>query len=252
MKRTRFLAFFIILILIGSFFILNIEVTIRQGINYKVSTLKVPLYLKILDFYDRHYNYKWLVYRITEGKISEKEKIMAIFKWTVENIAKQPPELKTVDDHVWHIIIRGYGTHDQFSDVFTTLCNYAGSDAFFMRLFRKNTISKRTFSFVKIDKKWYLFDTYNGVYFTKEDDSLASIQDIAEGNWVTKNLGKEFCNEEIRYEDYFGKILSINFEESHRWARANIQSPINRFFYGVLKRYFIKTPNLALFPNHHI
>lgn len=252
MKRIKFLAFFMILIFMVSLFVLNIEVTIRQGINYKVSTLKIPLYLKILDFYDRHYNYKWLAHKITEGKTNDVDKVMAIFRWTVENIKEQPKELQVVDDHVYHIIVRGYGTGDQFSDVFTTLCNYANFDAFFFRLHNKDRTSLFTFSFVKISNKWYAFEPRDGIYFTKEDNSLASIQDIAKGNWAIKSIEEAINKSKAKYEDYFSEILSINFEESHRWSRANIQSPINRFFYGVLKRYFIKTPNLALFPNHHI
>ncbi|KPK41440.1 MAG: hypothetical protein AMJ78_05495 [Omnitrophica WOR_2 bacterium SM23_29] len=252
MKRIKFLAFFIILILVAVFFILNIKTTTRQGINYNVRTLKIPLYLKVLDFYDRHYNYKWLTHRITEGKISEKEKVMAIFKWTVENIAKQPPELKTVDDHVWHIIIRGYGTGDQFSDVFTTLCNYVGIDAFFFRLRNKDKTSLITFSFVKIAHKWYVFEPRNGIYFTKTDGSFASVEDIAEGNWTIRGIREDFNEKKVKYSDYFSEILSIDFERTHKWSRANIQSPINRFFYGVFKRYFIKIPNSILFPNYYI
>lgn len=239
MRKRKFFGFFIILILVIGFFILNIKVTTKQGIDYKVATLKIPLYLKILDFYDRHYNYKWLVYRITEGKTTEEEKAMALFTWTYKNIAKQPRELRIVDDHVWHIIIRGYGGHDQFSDVFTTLCNYAGIDAFFARLFnRKNATSGRPFSFVKINKKWHLFDPYYGVFFTKDDNSLASAQDIAQGNWTIKNVREDYPESEFHYEDYFSEILSINFEESHKWSRANIQSPVKRFIYGVVKRKF--------------
>ena len=56
---------------------------------------------------------------------------MEIFIWTCENIRKQPDGLPVIDDHVWHIIIRGYGEPDQSSDVFTTLCNYAGIRAFY-------------------------------------------------------------------------------------------------------------------------
>jgi hypothetical protein len=38
--------------------ILNISVTTRQGVNYQVREIKFPLYLKILDFVDRHYKQK--------------------------------------------------------------------------------------------------------------------------------------------------------------------------------------------------
>lgn len=228
---------FIIFFILAASLILNIKVTTRQGINYEVHTLKIPLYLKILDFYDRHYNYKWLVHKIIKGKTNDEEKAMAIFRWTIENIAKQPTELKTVDDHVWHIIVRGYGTHDQFSDVFTTLCNYAGIDALFFRLFNKDKTSEIPFSFVRINERWRVFDPYNGTYFVNRDGDLALIEEITSGNWIGKNIG-DFKKSNFKYSDYFNEISSINFEEVHEMARANIQSPINRFIYGIKKIRF--------------
>lgn len=236
MKKKGFSLFFILLILIIGFFISNINVTTRQGINYTVYTLKIPLYLKMLDFYDRHFNYKWLVHRIIDGKAAEEEKVMAIFNWTIENIAKQPKELREVDDHVWHIIVRGYGTHDQFSDVFTTLCNYADIDAFFARISNKDKTSNLPLSFVRINGKWRIFDPYNRSYFTKKDNSLAAIQDIAEGNWTTKSLEEGLGSSRTQYADYISEIILINPEKSHKWSRANIQTPINRFFYAIFQK----------------
>lgn len=235
MRKITILAFFIILFLTVIFSILNIEVTTRQGLNYEVFTLKIPLYLKILDFYDRHYNYKWLVNRIIEGKTTD-ARVMAIFRWTIENLTRQPADLRTVDDHVWHIIVRGYGTHDQFSDAFTTLCNYAGFDAFFFRLLNKDKTSLIPFSFVKINKRWHIFDPYNGAYFINREGNFASVEEIASGNWIEKNISN-FKRFDFKYSDYFSEILSINFKEFHMMSRANIQSPVNRLIYGIRKGF---------------
>jgi len=235
MKKIIFGLILFAIILSAGFFLLNIEVTTRQGINYEVRTLKIPLYLKVLDFYDRHYNYKWLVNNLIKDKTGDEEKVMAIFKWTIENIARQPDELRTVDDHVWHIIVRRYGTHDQFSDVFTTLCNYAGIDAFFFRLFTKDKTSQIPFSLVKLHKRWCVFDPYNGTFFVNDKGDFASVEDIAKGDWGEKNFGN-LKRPNLRYSDYFNEILSIDFESAHKLSRANIQSPINRLIYGVRKR----------------
>lgn len=235
MKKIKIPIILIILVIVACLFILNMKVTTRQGINYEVHTLRIPLYLKVLDFYDRHYNYKWLVHQITKGKTNGEEKVMAIFEWTIKNIVKQPPELRTVDDHVWHIIVRGYGTDDQFSDVFSTLCNYAGNEAFFTRLSNRNNNSLKTFAFVKIDGKWYVFDPYNGAYFTKEtDNSFASVEDIVNGNWQ-KNSYSSFSKHNIEYPNYFDSLLKIDFKEAHKWSRANIQTPFNRLIYEIKK-----------------
>lgn len=238
-KIARFLIF-LVLIFMTIFFVLNIEVTTRQGINYKVQTLRLPLYLKILDFYDRHFNYKWLAVKITKGKLAEEEKVMAIFKWTVENIADQPKELPVMDDHVWHIIVRGYGVHDQFSDVFTTLCNYAGFDAFFAKIYNKNKTSRISFSFVKINDRWRVFHPYNGVYFINKEGQFASVEDLAGGDWSMEQIGN-LRKKDFIYQDCFNEeSLRIDFNKFHRFSRANIQSPVNRFFYGAFKRYFTK------------
>ena len=127
MKSKKIKPIVIVLLLVSLVFLLNVQVTTRQGINYKVTSIKIPLYLKLLDFFDRHYNYISLVSRITHGCINKETKILALFNWCYANIKDQPETLPVVDDHVWHIIIRGYGAGEQSSDVFTTLCNYAGS-----------------------------------------------------------------------------------------------------------------------------
>lgn len=236
MRKKTFIVLFIIFFIVLSIVILNLNVTTRQGINYKVSTLKIPLYLKILDFYDRHFNYKWLVSRITTSDMSDYDRIMDIFNWTVDNLVRQPKELRTVDDHVWHIIVRGYGACDQFADVFSTLCNYAGYDAFFMKLSDKTCGLGAPFAFVNVKSKWYVFDPYNGAYFLRNDKRLASIEDIAAGNWwVYTKLSKSVISKG-EYGHYFSNIASIDFKGAHKWSRANMQSPVNRFFYGIFKR----------------
>lgn len=236
MKKKTLRFILLISIITGVIFFLNIEVSTRQGINYKVSTLKIPLYLKLLDFYDRHYNYKWCVSRIVNEKQPDEEKVMALFSWVCVNFVRQPAGLKTVDDHVWHIIVRGYGTHDQYSDVFTTLCNYAGMDAFFARVFTHNGKSQIPFSFVRVKNRWHIFDPYNGAYFINKKGALATIEEIKTGGWIEKNM--ETSKEaQIPYSQYLSN-LSLDMEKSHRFSRANIQSPLNRLLYALFRKKF--------------
>ncbi|HPM43368.1 MAG TPA: hypothetical protein PLV52_06020, partial [Candidatus Omnitrophota bacterium] len=110
---------------------LNIDVTTRKGIDYNVSTIKIPLYLKALDFIDRHYNYVQLTKNIIDGSKDEQEKALRIYIWVGMNIKKNPAGMPVVDDHPLNIVIRGYGVEDQFEDVFTILCTYAGLEAFY-------------------------------------------------------------------------------------------------------------------------
>ncbi|MDD4910402.1 MAG: hypothetical protein PHR44_07000 [Candidatus Omnitrophica bacterium] len=213
------------IILICLFIFLNIKVGSKQGINGEVKLIKVPLYLKILDFYDRHYNYKWLADRVAGDAYSDKEKALRLFEWTYNNILKVPEGLPVIDDHVWHIIVRGYGASDQASDVFTTLCNYLNLDAFFMGVGPRRI----ALSFVKLDNKWRVFDPYRGVYFKDGNGNIADIDTL-------KSLD---CNivylKELPGLDYSELFRNFPYPESVGFTRANIQSPMNRLKYQIQK-----------------
>jgi hypothetical protein len=235
MKKIIILFLFLILFLLISIFILNIKVTTRQGIDYKVSTLKIPLYLKILDFYDRNFNYKWLVHKITSGKSTDEDKALAIFQWVTEHIVRQPSALRVVDDHVWHIIVRGYGTHEQFQYVFATLCNYGGLQAFYARVFTEDKKDRLALSFVKIADQWYVFDPYYATYFVDAQGNLSDIDTIlSTGEWRLKSMG------DMPKPDYSAFLKNIKIEaDTVMLNRSSIHSPINRLRFE-LKRLFNK------------
>lgn len=210
---------------------LNISVTTRQGVDFNVHTIRIPLYLKILDFFDRHYSYKELTKRISRDLKDDTERVLKIFEWTHQNIRRVPDSFPILDDHVWHIIVRGYGANDQFSDVFTTLCNYANVDAFYSRVYTEDRKSRIPLSFVKIDKNWYVFDPYNRVYFRKDNGDLASVKDISKCNWRVEDISAS-GKDRAYYMEYFE---NLPFPESKRWVKAKIQSPINRLIFKIKK-----------------
>jgi len=205
--------------------ILNMEVSILQGVNYKVREVKMPLYLKLLDFFDRHFNYKLLVKEIVKGAESNEEKALMLFKWTCGNIKDLPSGLPVMDDHVWYTIIRGYGVSDQSSDVFTTLCNYAGLDAFLVRI----GTERIPLSFVKLKDRWRVFDPYHGTYFKDEKENIADVDTVKSNNWKIEYL-KEKPN--LDYAELFQSLPSI---KAVGLRRASIQSPLNRLSYEISK-----------------
>lgn len=213
--------------IIAIILVLNIKVTTLQGINYKVHTIRIPLYLKILDFMDRHYNHKQIVKRIIKNETDRQKRVMNIFSWTYHNIKKQPKNLPVIDDHVWHIIVRGYGVRDQSSDVFATLCNYAGADAFFDSFYAKDKDEKIILSFVRLEDRWYVFDPYNGVYFLNKEGTLADIDAIKENDYRLERLGppKETILDYISYIKNMPDIKEIGLR------RETVQSPFKRFLY---------------------
>jgi len=208
---------------------LNTDVTTRQGVDYQWKSIKIPLYLKILDFFDRHYNYKRLTEDIIKDSHSDREKVMLILQWTNENIRRVPNGYPIVDDHVWHIIVRGYGARDQSNDVFSTLCNYAGLDALYVRTGSDG--SYIPISLVKFADGWKVFDSYNGIYFVDSDDSFASFSDIASGDWRAVNI-KSGIKSGFDYGPYLTDLPKI---EGVVLARSSTQSPLKRFLFEVRK-----------------
>ena len=229
--RSLFKIILLLMALLLSVMILILPVSTRQGINYSVRTIKIPLYIKAIEFLDRDYHYKELVKRITQGCKSEKDRVMALFEWTHRNIKRDIPEgWPIVDDHVWHIIVRGYGVSDQLSDVFTTLCNYAGVEAFFTCVYGSNQTGRIPLSFLKIEGKWCIFDPFNGSYFKNKNGEFADIEELKSGsNWSIESLNGKPGRD---YAVYFANLTSV---EKIGLTRANIQSPLNRLLFELKK-----------------
>lgn len=209
--------------------VLNVNVTTRKGVNFQWHTIKLPLYLKILDFFDRHYNYKQLVKIIIRDAKTDQERVMKIFEWTYKNLKKVPEGLPVVDDHVWYIIVRGYGASDQFCYVFATLCNYAGLEAFYSLVYTYDRAKSIPLCFVKIGKKWRVFDPYYGVYFKDKTGNLADIVALKSGSW-TAECNKEEMNSD--YALYFHNFTAIKETDLNR---TNIQSPLKRLLFEIKK-----------------
>ena len=231
MKNRRFQRIIVtVVILLMAIYILNIKVSTRQGINYKLQSIELPLYLKMLDSFDRHHNYKLTVVRMTGDSKTEEERALKIFEWTYKNIRSIPDNFPVIDDHVWYTIVRGYGTNDQSSDVFTTLCNYAGMDAFYEWAYTQDRSARIPLSFVKVNERWNIFDPHNGVYFKNHEDR-PGVNEIPEGKWQIEYIDKQ-RKIDTDYPSYLKNLPSLG---NMGLRRANIQSPLNRLKYEIRK-----------------
>lgn len=231
LKRFPKLLFLVICLSASLCLILNLSVTSRQGINYAAKSVRMPLYIKIIEFFDRDYQYKRLVKEVCQGCSRDEDKVLALFKWTHQNIKTDIPETwPIVDDHVWSIIVRGYGARDQLSDVFTVLCNYAGIDAYFDWVYPVNGGRKMPLSFVKIEERWTIFDPYYGSYFKNKNGEIADIEEIKIGSaWSIESLNGESAIDYAVYFKNFPAVKDIGL------LRANIQSPLNRLRFETRK-----------------
>ena len=217
-----FLAF--LLLTASLVLVLNISVTTKKGNDYIVTKIELPLYLKLLNFFDRHFNYKLLVKQITGNMKTPEEKVFRLFQWTYETIRPQPKSLPIMDSHVWDVYIRGYGVIDNFNDLFSTLCNYSGVDAFFERLRFEDSRKHINITLVRIGRGWVAFDPFNGAYFQNRNGNWATTEEIRQGNWKLVKLPKSVTQDS--YYNAFDKMIPEVISMGYR--RANTQSPFNR------------------------
>jgi hypothetical protein len=177
----------------------NVPTTTRQGVNYVVTTRTLPAYAKALDFAERSVNYGQLAGQITTGAPTDEARMRAVFDWTRGNIRDTPPGFPVIDDHVWHIVIRGYGQDDQKADVFTTLLSYAGVRAYWIFIGPRPEL---TLSLVEVDSRWRPVDVANGVIFKAPDGQLATVAQIAEARELAVRQGPA-TYQGLPYAQYF-------------------------------------------------
>jgi hypothetical protein len=183
-------------VIVGLLWIANLPVQTRQGVNFVTSTSSLPLYLKTLAFIQRDVNYGRLASRIVEDRASAEARTLALFEWTSQHIRDTPDGFPIIDDHIWHIIVRGYGEDDQKADVFTTLATYAGVPSFFVP-------SEPPVSFAWIDRKWAVFDVANGIVFRNERGELASAEELARNPRIVRAVAAGRMYRGRPYDSYF-------------------------------------------------
>lgn len=145
--------------------------TTRQGIDYEVRTHRIPLTAKVLGFLHRDAEYRLLAAQITAGLGSDQERARALFDWTRSAVRATPRGWPVIDDHILHLIIRGYGSGDQMADVLTTLATYAGLPAFW-------SPGPVAVSFVQVDGRWTVWDVANNRVFADPEGRLYDVREL--------------------------------------------------------------------------
>ena len=225
-----------ILLALGLLFaILTIPTSTRQGVDFVVHTKTIPLYLKMLDFTDRYFNYLNLAHHITKDAHSETEKAKAILTWTKQNIKRVPQGMSIIDDHIWFTIVRGYAVDDQFQDIFATLCNHAGIRAFYADFPSSiDTSKKMPLAIITIGHKQVIFDAYRGNYFTNKKGEFADISILKNPQELVITTITKDTADSIDYSPYFTGIAA--FKDSGL-SRSSIQSPFKRLMYELKSRF---------------
>lgn len=199
----------------------------RQGVNFSVASHAIPRHVKILDFVQRDAHYRLLARQITEGLTSDHDRALAVYEWTRRNIRANPRDLPVVDDHILHIIIRGYGMDDQQADVFCTLATYAGVPAFWRFIRGDSEQLGLVLSFAKVDGAWRVFDVARGVVFRDPHGRLMDIDTLLATPTLTDAVAHH-APSGMSYAAYLERLQPFTVPAT---LRAEQQMPWRRILY---------------------
>jgi hypothetical protein len=205
--------------------------TTRQGINFNVSEHAIPLYLKAFEFADRSAHYAALAREITSGARSEEERVRQVFDWTIDHVKPIPEGLPVVDDHIWNIIIRGYGTRDQQADVFTALSTYAGIPAFWKKVGPGPRSPGVLLSFAKVGGRWVICDVGAAVFFRTADGRPATLEDLRRDPGAIPSAVASLDIDGLTYREILAQAV---MPPVPRPLRAELQMPSRRLWYEVV------------------
>ncbi len=199
-----------------------------QGIDYSVTKHTIPAYVKAMEFITRHWRYRELANRIVANRESRHDRVRAIYQWTREHIKPVPAQFPIVDDHIWHIIVRGYGSADQQADVFTTLCVYAGIPAFWRFVWSENGDQHLVLSFVRHAEGWAVFAVAQDWAFYNGQGRLLSMKQLQQ---MPSRL-EGYQHRGIKALSYIVPAAKLKPPEP---LRAHLQMPWIRFRYELRK-----------------
>ena len=213
-------------VLVGVVGLLSVRTTTKQGVNYQVVTKSIPAYAKVLGFLDRHEQYRALAREIAAGLTTDEAKARAVFEWTHAHIRKTPEGWPVVDDHILHIIIRGYGVGDQAADVFATLSTYAGVPAFWQPVRINKKAGRWVFAFARIDGRWRMFDVEHHLIFTDGQGGLADVDALLANPDLVRLTAGDLALGGIPYQAYADRLRPfrvppvLRAEKQMPWPRV--------------------------------
>ena len=223
-------------------------VTTRQGVNFQVASHRIPFYVKAVDFLDRHSHYQLLAEQITHGLRSDRERALAVFQWTRQHVQPTPRGWPIVDDHVWHIIIRGYGVEDQMADVFTTLCAYAGVAAYWRYVRHPQTRASLAVSYVKVGSRWAVIDMRRGIIFQDARGTWLTPEQLAADPALSQVADRTRLLKALPYPDYFANPEFVAPPPPYP-LRAEQQMPWPRLVFELRRAFHLtKKASAAVVP----
>lgn len=198
--------------------------TRSTGLNFVVSTERLPLWQKAAEFIERDDHLRTTAHLALAHVGSKDQKAFAAMTWTRANIKYAPADRPVIDDHIWNVIVRGYGQADQLADVFTTLLTYDGVPAFWQNIGRAPDFVP--LSYVSIDNQWRVFDVARGVVFRNADGNLVTAAEIAADRAIVIRAAEAAKVDGI--SEYVSRFDGYRPPERPDILRAELQMPRRR------------------------
>jgi len=196
-------------------------VTTRVGVDYRWSTKRITLLEKTIHFMSRDLQTRRLAAEVTHGASGAEETLLKIFTWTVQHVQPTPPGLPVVDDHVLHIIIRGYGAQDQRTEAFALLASYSGFPATKATARIPGTDKDLVVALVRDGPKTYVFDVNNNISLRNEQGTLADLTELLSNPGLMAQAADHALIEGVPYEHYLLGLRGLQAT----FARMEAQKP---------------------------
>jgi transglutaminase-like putative cysteine protease len=213
----------------GAVVMLQWPVRTRQGWNGQVTERTVPLWLKTLRFLTRDAEYRHLAAQLTRGCRDDEARVMALYAWVRSRVYPGIPDgMPVVDDHVWDIMVRGYGTPDQHADVLATLCAYAGVPAELAFLGPRGGRPFHAVALVWLNGRWCPVDPYYGVIVRHPVGRPASREEILAEPELIERQAPPVTIRGVAYAQLYRWLPDVRLQDELRPYRHN---PFIRIWY---------------------
>ena len=193
----------------------------RVGVDYEWSESSIHFYEKATNFFSRHFQAKHLVSNLLKKIDYPEDQLQLLFAWSRDHVRSTPPGFPVIDDHVWHIIVRGYGATDQRTEAFALLASYAGFPATVTAMEIPGTDGGVIVALVKIGQLLHVFDVEHGFVFLDEHGQLIDAARLATAPEVVSSITNGIEIAGRPYEHYVPSLLNRDLT----FNRMELQKP---------------------------
>ena len=202
--------------------------TTRYGVNYQWSSKRIPLFEKTVNFVSRDLQLRRLAREVADGASSEEQKALKIFAWVVRNVQPTPPGFPVVDDHVLHILIRGYGAPDQRSEALAVLASYNGMPATAAAVSIPDERATLVLTLVQVNGRIAVFDVGHELVFRNTSGQFADLDDIAREPSLVTNAVRGISIYGVPYQRYVVGFRELRpafsrMEQQKLWPRITFE-----------------------------